>query len=96
MDTLALSPLSTGINLASLGAGKGSSTSEVSSEPMLGGLQAGEVWLVDVKSPILDVGLWPFLSSGPAPSSCRLSPVVTDAVDVGLFSGLLRLVLESS
>jgi hypothetical protein len=25
-------------------------------EPMLGGLQAGEVWLVDVKTLILDMG----------------------------------------
>ena len=63
---------------------------------MLGGLQAGEVKLVDVKSLILDMGLWPLQPSGPAPPSCRLSPVVTDVVDVGFLSVPLGLVLELS
>ena len=44
------------LNLVSLGAGEGSPSSGRSLELRLGGLQAEEVWLVDVKTLTLDMG----------------------------------------
>jgi hypothetical protein len=53
---LASSPSLTDLNLISLEAGEGFPNSGLNLESMLGGLQAGEVWLVEVKTLTLDMG----------------------------------------